>query len=301
MQRKVFKQKIADLNSHIARLIELSNSLQADPGLAYESNLDEHDNTPAHLAAAFGGLFLLKEMHAMGAPINTANNKGWRPIHYAAKNGQCAVLRFLVSAGIPVDTLTGSDSTSLHHAIKNGKIDSCVTLLELGADKTLRNSAYRILPLQYGEKELTPEEVAEYVKGPIHAQQGYNFSDLLKFYIDDFNDLQKERADEMRQKLYKLFPTLFADMEKEEAKELIVSAQTPLNRNLKRVSYATREIGLPPFSEANSVSYATREIGLPPFSEANKYTTRSLLFSPGAVSCSGSNLDGASSLKRRRS
>lgn len=98
--------------------------------------------TPLHFAARYcrdaGAVTLLL---AAGADVHARNRQGLTPLHVAA--GRCrrpSVVTELVEAGAEVDALADSGDTPLHSSWSNRNPLVARRLLELGADRTVRNA-----------------------------------------------------------------------------------------------------------------------------------------------------------------
>ena len=98
--------------------------------------------TPLHVAAYKGYLDILITLIKAGADVNqpTTDTSGWYPIHLACctsfDNKQ--VIEELIKAGVSVDTRDITDRTPLHLAFVHGNASNCKTLIELGANMSLK-------------------------------------------------------------------------------------------------------------------------------------------------------------------
>ncbi|XP_066493952.1 ankyrin repeat domain-containing protein 66 [Tiliqua scincoides] len=92
-------------------------------------DMDWNDRTPLHWAAAKGQSEIVKLLVAHGARLCLRTGTGWTPAHFAAESGKLAVLRTLHSLHAPIDTADLYGDTPKRIAEIYGHKD-CVMFLE---------------------------------------------------------------------------------------------------------------------------------------------------------------------------
>lgn len=91
-------------------------------------------------AARQGYLNVLKYLHALGENINAPDERGWNATLLASERGDLNTLRFLVEhTGTDVRAKTDQRMTSLMLAAKNGHLETCLYLLDRGANINARS------------------------------------------------------------------------------------------------------------------------------------------------------------------
>jgi uncharacterized protein len=100
----------------------------------------EHRNksgeSPLMMASIKGYLDLAQQLIERGADVNKT---GWTPLHYAASGGQVAVINLLLEHHAYIDASSPNGSTPLMMAALYGSPGAVKTLLEAGADPTIKN------------------------------------------------------------------------------------------------------------------------------------------------------------------
>jgi ankyrin repeat protein len=95
------------------------------------------DESALMLAAFDGNLALCQLLIELDADVN---KPGWTPLHYAATNSHVEVIRLLLDNYAYVDAASPNGSTPLMMAAMYGNSSAVKTLLEAGADPTLKNA-----------------------------------------------------------------------------------------------------------------------------------------------------------------
>lgn len=94
------------------------------------------DESPLMLAALKGQLALCQTLLAQDADVN---KPGWAALHYAAASGNAEVISLLLAHYAYIDAASPNGSTPLMMAAMYGSTEAVRTLLEAGADPTLKN------------------------------------------------------------------------------------------------------------------------------------------------------------------
>lgn len=83
-------------------------------------------------------------------------------------HGQTHLLFLLIGFNIDVNAYNPSGfhahGTALHHAVDSGSLDTVKTLVEAGADLSLKDHLHQGTPLDWAEHLKRPE-IAEYLRG----------------------------------------------------------------------------------------------------------------------------------------
>jgi len=124
----------------------LEVALREDSGRALDSLLSHPGSdvnaanaageTPLMLAAIRGRLDWVQKLVRRGAQIH---KEGWTPLHYACSGPDNGVALWLLSQGAELEARSPNGSTPLMLASRYGAMDLAESLLEAGADPTLRN------------------------------------------------------------------------------------------------------------------------------------------------------------------
>jgi ankyrin repeat protein len=112
--------------------------------------LDDGDDVNARTAVGFTPLYIAcqdprtlecaKLLIAAGADTNIISNNGWGPLHTACAHGVSAdYIKLLLSAGANINAQSEEGCTPLHIACQFRRIQIVQTLLEAGADPSIRN------------------------------------------------------------------------------------------------------------------------------------------------------------------
>lgn len=121
---------LAENNLKVVRALINSRQTQVDVR-------NKQDETPLMLASLKGDLALVQALVARGADIN---KPGWTPLHYAATKGSVPVIRELLDQHAYIDAESPNGTTPLMMAAMYGTPEAVKTLLEAGADPTLKNN-----------------------------------------------------------------------------------------------------------------------------------------------------------------
>ena len=121
---------LAENNLKVVRALLASRQIQVDAR-------NKQDETPLMLAALKGDLPLVLAFVARGADINKT---GWTPLHYAATKGSVPIIRELLDKHAYIDAESPNGTTPLMMAAMYGTPEAVKTLLEAGADPTIKNN-----------------------------------------------------------------------------------------------------------------------------------------------------------------
>jgi ankyrin repeat protein len=94
------------------------------------------DESPLMLAAIKGYLDIAKALIDKDADVNKT---GWAPLHYAASKGDVTMINLLLEHDAYIDAESPNGTTPLMMAAHYGTSSAVKTLLEAGADPTLKN------------------------------------------------------------------------------------------------------------------------------------------------------------------
>ena len=97
---------------------------------------NDHDESPLMMAAIKGQVDLAKILIDKDADVN---KPGWTPLHYAASKGSVPMIELLLDNDAYIDAESPNHSTPLMMAAMYGSEDAVRTLLDAGADPTLKN------------------------------------------------------------------------------------------------------------------------------------------------------------------
>lgn len=154
--------------------------------------------TPAHWAALFGQVEVLKALAAEGARFDqTVSASGMQPIHWASTHGHTEVVKFLLAQGCSVDALDVKKTTPLVIAAQYdhsvlvfflAKSRADITLLDDCNDSALHWAAYK------GNQQTTallhylglPADAADsYGSTPLHLAASRNAPHVIEYLIDE--------------------------------------------------------------------------------------------------------------------
>lgn len=103
----------------------------------------------------------VRELLAIGADPNTANELGFTALHCAAQGGNSAIMRILAEAGADINSQTNDDHiTPLGCAALAGHVDAVRTLLDLGAPVNNPDDVATESPLHRAARGNTENAVA---------------------------------------------------------------------------------------------------------------------------------------------
>lgn len=94
------------------------------------------DESPLMMAAFKGYKDIVRKLIARDADVN---KPGWTPLHYAATGGHVEIILMLLDENAYIDAESPNKSTPLMMAAMYGSTAAVRTLLDAGADPTLRN------------------------------------------------------------------------------------------------------------------------------------------------------------------
>jgi hypothetical protein len=97
------------------------------------------ENTPLHVAAAYGHLDTAEFLINHGADINAKNEDGWTPLHVAVFNGHLALVKLLLEKGADPSVRDNEQKTALEVARENG-LSNIANLIEKFSKKTAKTS-----------------------------------------------------------------------------------------------------------------------------------------------------------------
>ena len=121
---------LAENNFKVVRVLLSSSQTRVDPR-------NKQDETPLMLAALKGDVSMVQALVARGADIN---KPGWAPLHYASTKGSVPIIRELLDKHAYIDAESPNGTTPLMMAAMYGTPEAVKTLLEAGADPTLKNN-----------------------------------------------------------------------------------------------------------------------------------------------------------------
>lgn len=94
------------------------------------------DESPLMLAALKGFLPLVKKLVDNDADVNKT---GWTPLHYAATGGHVPIIEYLLDQSAYIDAESPNGTTPLMMAAMYGSPEAVKSLIQAGADLTLKN------------------------------------------------------------------------------------------------------------------------------------------------------------------
>ncbi len=101
--------------------------------------------TPLMIACQTGESLLAKKLILHGADVRAVDRWGQTPLHYAASNGKAEMIPLLVSlldSGVDFNASDWNGETSLHKATRKGHLGIVKTLLDHGANPTIKSKSY---------------------------------------------------------------------------------------------------------------------------------------------------------------
>ncbi len=84
---------------------------------------------------------LLRQLRLKGANFNEKNNRGFTPLIYAARRGLTEHAKQLVRFTADINGQSLKGNTALHFAVSRNDVDMVKTLLDLGADRKIKNAS----------------------------------------------------------------------------------------------------------------------------------------------------------------
>ena len=107
------------------------------------NGVDDHGNTPLHLAADTGHIEAVRLLLEAGARTDVRNHQsgGEAPLHRAAVKGNSEVIRILLEEGADKDIPTNAGVTPLFWAAMYGHLEVVRLLLDVGANKDVQTKA----------------------------------------------------------------------------------------------------------------------------------------------------------------
>jgi len=122
-----------------SELVQMLLKMGADP-----NEVGGGGTTPLADAALKGDVVTARLLLEAGAHVDAVSAAGTQPIHDAALGGAAEVIRELAERGADVDARTRDEGrTALHLAAAMGKAEAAAALLDLGADRTVRDGKGR--------------------------------------------------------------------------------------------------------------------------------------------------------------
>ncbi len=115
--------------------LKVAELLAAHPQTMAEVRNDK-DESALMLAALKGHLNLVQKLVENDADVNKT---GWTPLHYAASGGHVPVIDYLLENSAYIDAESPNGTTPLMMAAMYGSPESVKTLIQAGADPTLKN------------------------------------------------------------------------------------------------------------------------------------------------------------------
>ncbi|CAD5206687.1 unnamed protein product [Bursaphelenchus okinawaensis] len=98
--------------------------------------------TSVHVCVATGSEKLLIYLQRRGCPVDVVDSRGETPLFAAARNGHAHLVRYLTcprNKFIEVNKVNLNGETALHAATRYAQVESCLALLENGADVDIQD------------------------------------------------------------------------------------------------------------------------------------------------------------------
>lgn len=115
--------------------LKVAELLASHPNTKVEVRTDK-DESVLMLAALKGHLGLVQKLVDNDADVN---KPGWTPLHYAASGGHVPVIEYLLEHSAYIDAESPNGTTPLMMAAMYGSPESVKSLIQAGADPTLKN------------------------------------------------------------------------------------------------------------------------------------------------------------------
>ncbi|NWS76026.1 ANR66 protein, partial [Crotophaga sulcirostris] len=153
---------------------EILRSGRCDPN---HKDVDWHDRTPLHWAAAKGKSELVKLLVDHGARLCLRSDVGWTPAHFAAESGRLGVLRTLHSlhAAMDVTDLFGDTPKRLAEIYGHQDCSRFLEIAEVESRNYRRTAAMKGIHLDQRDEdwELKKEELE---RNPPCSSENYTSS-----------------------------------------------------------------------------------------------------------------------------
>jgi len=142
--------------------------------LAKDANI--RDKSKMLRAASYGGLlWLVKDMLAKGADVNTKRKYGGTPLSNAVDGGHADVIKLLLAHGADVNTSGSLDQAPLYSAAWRGQVEVMKLLLAHGADVNAGD--------EYGQTPLHKASGNKYGDTPFHTDLPEGQADVIKLLL----------------------------------------------------------------------------------------------------------------------
>jgi ankyrin repeat protein len=106
--------------------------------------VNNHGQTPLHIAAANGKLDVTQHLVSKGADVDAKDSDySSIPLHAAAKCGSVSIVKYFIGKGININIKSGYGYTPLHFAAEAGSFDAVKYLIRIGADINAENKFNR--------------------------------------------------------------------------------------------------------------------------------------------------------------
>ena len=145
-------------------LIDVLVDAGASPAVDTDALVNRHRDAAAHLVKRGAPLSLATALclsrwdDAERFVTNATKRDKQVALVLAALNGNAEALARLIRLGVDLNAYSTeiyTHATSLHHAVCSGSLDAVRTLVEAGADLTIRDTAWHATPLGWAQYYLT--------------------------------------------------------------------------------------------------------------------------------------------------
>ena len=104
--------------------------------------VDKLQRTPLHMACWAGFAEAAEKLIHLGADVDAPATDAVTPLMFASQNNHIAIIQLLAKSGASLDAQDGKKrSSALHIAATKSHVDAVQTLLQCGADPSVRNKA----------------------------------------------------------------------------------------------------------------------------------------------------------------
>ncbi|MEN0016488.1 MAG: ankyrin repeat domain-containing protein [Bacteroidota bacterium] len=111
--------------------------------------LDKYNQTPLHLAAAYGNVEAVHLLLRAGALADEYDWEYCTPLHRAVIRKHAEVIKVLLDAGVDINKSGPcGNQSALHIAAAQGGLDAIQLLLQRGSDTDLRETVYGMTPIE---------------------------------------------------------------------------------------------------------------------------------------------------------